>query len=83
MSMSSDPAVSNLPLSDPNCIKAEDACIAYYAAANASQDAISWSYQFQYGHWATYYYVISNTPTSQLSLQTGATLVINQHLKAF
>ncbi|KAJ9213742.1 hypothetical protein DTO166G4_4673 [Paecilomyces variotii] len=58
MPMSSDPAVSHLPLSDPNCIKAEDACIAYYAAANASQDAISWSYQFQYGHWATYYYVI-------------------------
>ena len=58
-----DPLVVNLSLSDPNCINAEDECTAYYAAQNASQDEISWAYQFEYGHWVTYYYVISKIPS--------------------
>lgn len=59
MSVPYNPAVVNLSLSDPNCINAGDECTAYYAAQNASQAAISWAYQFEYGHWVTYYYVIS------------------------
>jgi len=59
MSVPYNPTVVNLSLSDPACINAGDECNAYYAAQNASQDTISWAYQFEYGHWATYYYVIS------------------------
>ena len=47
---------ANLPLTDPKCMN--DSCIAYYGAHNASQAAVSWTWQFEYGHWVTYYYVI-------------------------
>jgi hypothetical protein len=68
MSVPYNPAVVNLSLSDPNCIDAGDSCNAYYAAQNASQAAVSWAYQFEYGHWATYYYIISKTPRCQIIL---------------
>jgi predicted ferric reductase len=58
MSMPMDPTVANLSLSDPKCVKAAEACLEFYAAENASQAAIPWASLFEYGHWATYYYVI-------------------------
>jgi hypothetical protein len=56
--MTMDPTVANLSLSDPKCIQAAEACTAFYAAENASQAAVPWASQFEYGHWTTYYYVI-------------------------
>jgi cytochrome b561 len=56
--MPMDPTVANLTLSDPKCVQAAEACIAFYAAENASQEAVPWASQFEYGHWATYYWVI-------------------------
>jgi hypothetical protein len=53
-----DPTVANLSLSDPKCIQAAEACIAFYAAENASQAAVPWASLFEYGHWTTYYYII-------------------------
>lgn len=55
--MPSDPTVANLPLSDPQCVLAGEACIAFYAAVNASQAATPWAGQFAYGRWLSYYYV--------------------------
>lgn len=52
-----DPTVVNLPLSDPRCVAAAEACTAFYAAENYSQEVTPWAGQFEYGHWATYYYV--------------------------
>ena len=48
-------SVANLPLSDPRCNSV--ACTAFYAAENASQAAVSYSWQYQYGHWTTWYYL--------------------------
>ncbi|KAF2004643.1 hypothetical protein P154DRAFT_616814 [Amniculicola lignicola CBS 123094] len=53
-----DPTVVDLPITDPKCVQAVEACTAFYAAENASQAAIPWAGQFKYGHWATYYWVI-------------------------
>ena len=83
MSVPYDPAVANLSLSDPNCINAGDECTAYYAAQNASQAAVSWAYQFEYGHWATYYYVIGKIPSMKSFLRTGASLLMKEHFEAF
>ena len=47
---------ANLSLSDPNCT--DESCQAFLNAENESQAAVSWAFQFQYGHWVTYYYVI-------------------------
>jgi hypothetical protein len=80
--MPSDPAAANLSLSDPNCINAGDECTAYYAASNASQDAVSWAYQFEYGHWATYYYVIGKILSVKSFSRTRASLVIGERSKA-
>jgi len=52
-----DPEVMNLPLTDPRCIRAAEGCMAFWAAENASQAAISWASQFEYGHFLTYYWV--------------------------
>lgn len=46
-----------LPLSDPRCVAAKENCTAYSAARNASQAATPYARQFEYGKWATYYYV--------------------------
>ena len=46
----------DLPLTDPRCNS--DACLAYAAAAEASQAQISWLSQFAYGEWFTYYYIV-------------------------
>ena len=51
-----DPKVVHLPLSDPRCNS--DSCIAFQAAHNASQAAVSYAWQFEYGHWTTWYYII-------------------------
>ena len=53
-----DPAspIANLALSDPLC--ANDSCEAFAVAHDLSQDTVSFYYQFEYGHWSTYYYVI-------------------------
>lgn len=56
MDMHGDPAVANLPISDPKC-NSED-CIAFAAAANSSQEITPWAGQFEYGHWTTWYYLI-------------------------
>ena len=56
--MDMDPEVMNLSLSDPRCVQAAEGCIAFYAAENASQAAIPWASQFDYGHYVTYYWVI-------------------------
>ena len=52
-----DPIITNLPLSDPACIRAAEACTAFYAAANASQAAVPWVGQIAYGRWLMYYWV--------------------------
>ena len=51
-----DSSVASLPLSDPRCNS--DSCLAFKAAHNASQAAISYYWQYEYGHWTTWYYVI-------------------------
>ena len=51
-----DPAVRNLSLSDPRCNS--DACLAFETAHRASQAAVSYKYQFEYGHWTTWFYLI-------------------------
>lgn len=47
---------AELPLSDPRC--RNDSCMEFYAAHNASQQAISWDSQFRYGHWVCWFYAI-------------------------
>ncbi|KAJ5645843.1 ferric reductase like transmembrane component-domain-containing protein [Penicillium lividum] len=44
-----------LPLSDPFCNT--DACLAFAKAQKASQSAISYTHQFDYGHYTTWYYL--------------------------
>ena len=48
-------AATNLTLSDPRCVAAADCCKAFKKAHAASQEAVSYSQQFEYGHWATWY----------------------------
>ncbi|KAI2466450.1 ferric reductase like transmembrane component-domain-containing protein [Annulohypoxylon bovei var. microspora] len=47
--------VTELPLSDPRCDS--DACAAFKAAHQASQAAVSYDYQYEYGHYTTWYYL--------------------------
>lgn len=56
MGADSDPTVANLSLNDPRCNS--DDCIAFYAAHNRSQATVSYYYQYEYGHWTTWYYII-------------------------
>ena len=51
-----DPTVRNLSLSDPRCNS--DSCLEFEIAHKASQAAISYTYQFKYGHWTTWFYLI-------------------------
>ncbi|KAI9849123.1 MAG: hypothetical protein M1837_005353 [Sclerophora amabilis] len=51
-----DPTVAHLPLTDPRCNT--DSCTAFEAAHNASQAQVSYYWQFEYGHWTTWYYLI-------------------------
>ena len=53
--MNPDPAAANLPLSDPRCNS--EACNAFYAGENASQAAVSWTFQAEYAKWTTWYYL--------------------------
>lgn len=53
---SADPLLTSLPLSDPRC--RNDSCLAFEAAHNLSQKEVSYYYQFEYGHWTTWLYVI-------------------------
>lgn len=53
--MAPDPALANLPLSDPRCNS--EACNAFYAGENASQAAVSWAFQAEYARWTTWYYL--------------------------
>ena len=53
--MTPNPAIANLPLSDPRCNS--EACIAFYAGENASQAAVSWKFQAEYARWTTWYYL--------------------------
>ena len=52
----SDPIVANLSLNDPRCNS--DDCLAFEAAHNYSQATVSYYYQYEYGHWTTWYYLI-------------------------
>lgn len=47
--------VTSLPLSDPRCNS--DACDAFAAAHKASQAAVSYDHQYEYGHYTTWYYL--------------------------
>ena len=49
-----DPAIKKLSLKDPRCNN--DSCLAFQAAHNLSQAQVSYSLQFQYGHWVAWYY---------------------------
>ncbi|KAI1120961.1 ferric reductase like transmembrane component-domain-containing protein [Nemania abortiva] len=58
MSMSGIPSgssTSDLPLSDPRCNS--DECAAFKAAHVASQAAVSYYHQYDYGHYTTWYYL--------------------------
>ncbi|KAL0954202.1 hypothetical protein HGRIS_005330 [Hohenbuehelia grisea] len=58
MHMGDTPSSSNttdLPLSDPLCNS--DACAAFKAAHQASQAAVSYYHQYDYGHYTTWYYL--------------------------
>jgi len=46
---------TNLPLSDPFCNT--DACLAFSKAHKASQNAVSYTHQFDYGHYTTWFYL--------------------------
>lgn len=50
-----DPMVFSLPLSDPRCNN--DSCEAFEAAHKESQAAISYYWQYEYGHWTTWLYL--------------------------
>ena len=50
-----DPAVANLPLSDPGCNSSD--CTAFALAINISQTVTPFAGQFDYGHYATWYYL--------------------------
>ncbi|KAL7623127.1 ferric reductase [Parahypoxylon ruwenzoriense] len=54
-SSSSSGNVTDLPLSDPRCDS--DACTAFKAAHQASQAAVSYDHQYEYGHYTTWYYL--------------------------
>ena len=53
---STDSPIANLSLSDPRCNN--DSCKAFAAAHAASQAAVSYTLQFEYGHGTTWYYVL-------------------------
>lgn len=46
---------ANLTISDPRCNN--DSCKAFYDAHQLSQKEVSYSYQFKYGHFVTWYYL--------------------------
>lgn len=46
---------TNLPLSDPFCNT--DACLAFEKSHKASQNAVSYMHQFDYGHYTVWYYL--------------------------
>ena len=48
------PVLADLPLTDPRC--KNETCLAFYAAENASQAAVSTAHQVSYGLWTTVYY---------------------------
>ena len=50
-----NPAVANLPLSDPGCNSSD--CNAFALAINISQTITPFAGQFDYGHYATWYYL--------------------------
>jgi hypothetical protein len=50
-----DVNITHLPLSDPLC--ANDTCLAFAEAGDASQTLISWTSQFSYGWYTLYYWV--------------------------
>ena len=57
MDMGADPSspIANLTLQDPRCN--DDTCLAFVEATDASQAAVSWYFQFEYGHWTTWLYL--------------------------
>jgi hypothetical protein len=56
MGAGNDPSIAHLPLSDPRCNNGS--CVAFQAAYNASQAQVLYKWQYEYGHWTTWYYVI-------------------------
>ena len=54
--VSNNSPIANLSISDPRCNN--DSCSAFKAAHAASQAAVSYTWQFEYGHWTTWYYII-------------------------
>ena len=52
-----DPSVANLPLGDPRYVAAMENYLLFWATENRSQE-VPFAIQFEYGHWATCYYVI-------------------------
>ena len=55
-SVSNDSVFANLSLADPRCDN--DSCLAFRSAHAASQAAVSYAWQYEYGHWTTWYYII-------------------------
>lgn len=51
-----DPSVANLTLNDPRCNS--DSCLAFEIAHNESQATVSYMFQYEYGHWTTWFYLI-------------------------
>ena len=51
-----DSSIRDLPLQDPRCIN--DSCLAFLAAHTLSQAQVSYTLQFEYGRWVTWYYLI-------------------------
>lgn len=54
--MSTASSAANLTLGDPRCNS--DSCLAFKVAHAQSQAAVSYYYQYEYGKWLSYYYVI-------------------------
>lgn len=50
-----DPSLVNATINDPACVRAGDACPAFAAAHKASQAAVSYYHQFDYGHYVSWY----------------------------
>ena len=55
-SSSTSSPLANLSLSDSRCNN--DSCLAFKAAHAASQAEVSYYWQYEYGHWTTWYYII-------------------------
>jgi len=54
-----DNILKSLPLDDPRCLKAAENCTAFEVGMNQSQATTPRAVHFCYGHYTTYYWVVS------------------------